>query len=195
MAASAAILLGSVPSVVAQDLPRAEVSGGYQFLNVTVEDASEVFGTGWYADIAGNLTRHLGVAFQVGGSYKSITETQSFGNARATIDADFRVHHFMVGARLKARPNPTIAPFAEILVGAVTLSLDATGTANFGGSSASFSAEESGTDFGLQVGGGADFPLSDRIGIRVGADYVRVYAEEAVNTFRFAAGVVLPIGR
>ena len=52
--------------------------------------------------------------------------------------------------------------------------------------------EDSSTNFGLQAGGGVNFGLTDTIGIRAGADYLRVFAEdEGANLFRFHVGVVI----
>jgi hypothetical protein len=56
----------------------------------------------------------------------------------------------------------------------------------------SFNEEDSGTDFGLEAGGGVNFALSDALGLRVGADYLRVFADDdGANAFRFAIGVVI----
>jgi hypothetical protein len=55
-----------------------------------------------------------------------------------------------------------------------------------------FNEEDSGTDFGLEVGGGVNFGLSDTFGLRAGADYLRVFADDGgANLFRFAVGVVI----
>jgi hypothetical protein len=41
------VALGVASPVAAQTIPRAEVSAGYQFLNVSVEGESESLGAGW----------------------------------------------------------------------------------------------------------------------------------------------------
>ena len=48
----------AVPAT-AQDVPRVELSGGYQFLNFSVEGESESMPLGWYFDVAGNLNPML----------------------------------------------------------------------------------------------------------------------------------------
>ena len=102
--------LGAALPVAAQT-PSIEVSGGYQFLNVTADlesldtgdlparDVHQSLPTGWYVDIAGNLNRHLGVVFAVGGNYKSISESVAFLGATASAEVDLKVHEFMGGVR------------------------------------------------------------------------------------------------
>jgi opacity protein-like surface antigen len=55
----------------------------------------------------------------------------------------------------------------------------------------SFSQEDSATNFALEAGGGVNFGLTERTGIRFGVDYLRAFADDNdVNAFRFHAGVV-----
>jgi opacity protein-like surface antigen len=192
-----ALLLVAARPATAQSAPRVDLSGGYQFLNLSAEDDNEALGTGWYVDIAGNLHRYVGIVFDVGGSYKSLSRSESFFDEQFTATVDLRVHQFMGGMRLNGRLNPTLVPFAEVLVGGVNVSAEVAGSATIGGTPVfSFSDEESATKFGLQAGGGVDFLFSDRVGVRVGVDYLRIFDDEgSVNAFRFAAGIVLPFAR
>ncbi len=190
---------------VAAQTPRIEVSGGYQFLNVSadlesidtgdlpVRDVDQSLPTGWYIDLAGNLNRHFGVVFEAGGNYKSITESAAFGGIAASASVDLRVHEFMGGVRYSSRANPTVVPFGQFLVGAINGSAKVTASGSVVGSPGfSFSGEASGTDLALQFGGGMQLRLTDKFGVRVGADYLHILADEGgVNAFRFAAGVVL----
>jgi opacity protein-like surface antigen len=190
---------------VAAQTPRIEVSGGYQFLNVSadlesidtgdlpVRDVDQSLPTGWYIDLAGNLNRHVGVVFQAGGNYKSVSESATFAGVAASATADLRVHEFMGGVRYSSRANPTVVPFGQFLVGAINGSAKVTASGSVAGSPGfSFSGEASGTDLALQAGGGMQLRLTDKFGVRVGADYLHILADEGgVNAFRFAAGVVL----
>jgi opacity protein-like surface antigen len=195
--------LGAALPAAAQT-PRVEVSGGYQFLNVSadldsidtgdvpVRDVDQSLPTGWYVDLAGNLNRHLGIVFAAGGNYKSITESASFGGIAASASVDLSVHEFMGGVRYSSRANPTVVPFGQFLVGAINGSAKVTASASITGSPGfSFSEEASGTDMALQAGGGMQVRLTDRFGVRVGADYMWILADEGVNAFRFGAGFVL----
>jgi hypothetical protein len=190
---------------VAAQTPKIEISGGYQFLNVSadlesidtgeipVRDVDQSLPTGWYIDLAGNLNRHFGVVFAAGGNYKSISESATFAGVAASATADLRVHEFMGGVRYNSRANPTVVPFGQFLVGAVNGSAKVTASGSVTGLPGfSFSGEASGTDLALQAGGGMQLRLTDTFGVRVGADYLHILADEGgVNAFRFAAGVVL----
>src|SRR5262245_4582922 len=195
----------SVALPVMAQTPKIEVSGGYQFLNVSadlesidtgdlpVRDVDQSLPTGWYIDLAANLSRSFGVVFEAGGNYKSVSESATFGGVAASATADLRVHEFMGGVRYNSRANPTVVPFGQFLLGAVNGSAKVTASGSITGlPGVSFSGEASGTDLALQAGGGMHVRLTDKLGVRVGADYLHILADEGgVNAFRFAAGVVL----
>jgi hypothetical protein len=180
--------------VSAQTTPKVELSGGYQFLNFSLQGENESMPVGWYFDVAGNLTPMLGVVFQVGGNYKTFDESITIGGITATASADLKVHEFLGGVRLNLRSsNRAVVPFGQFLVGGVNASVNVTATTTIPGQAPiTFSDEESGTDLGLQAGGGVNFGLTETIGLRAGADYQHVFAEgEGANLFRFHVGVVI----
>ena len=187
-------LVGVVTPAAAQTTPKAEVSGGYQLLNLSSGGESESFTKGWYADVAGNLNPTWGIVVEVGGDYKSQTESVTVGRATATATADIKLHEFMGGVRVTSRKNPTVAPFAQVLVGAMNGSASFSVTSGVGGVNLfSASGADSGTNFALQLGGGVTIGPSNKVGVRVGADYLRVFAQdEGANVFRFGAGINIP---
>jgi hypothetical protein len=182
--------VGTTAPAAAQDFPRAEVSGGYQFLEFTAADES--LEKGWYADVAGNLTRSIGVVLQVGGNYTEVTS--SFTNAGVTITAtgNMRIHQFMGGVRATARAR-TVAPFGEFLVGGINASVSGEGSGVANGQTLfSTTASDSSTEFALEAAGGANIMFSERIGVRGTIGYIRIFAEdEGVNLVRAGAGVVV----
>lgn len=180
-------------SAAAQDAPRAEVSAGYQLLGVR-SGVDETLEKGWYADVAGNFGRFFGVVFQVSGNYKTFEETEIFQGITSTFSVDLKVHEFMGGIRVNARPNRTVTPFGQFLVGGVNASTEVSGAVTGGGQTFfSTSSSDSSTDLGLQAGGGVNFLLTDTFGIRAAADYIRVFGDEDdLNAFRFAVGAVFP---
>ena len=184
-----ALTLGTTAPATAQGFPRTEVSGGYQLLEFRAAD--ETLSKGWYADVAGNLTRYLGIVFQVGGNYKEVT--RSFTNAGVTITAtgDLHVHQFMGGVRINARTR-AVVPFGEFLVGGINGSTRGQGSAVANGQTLfSTSASDSSTEFALQAAGGANIMFTDRIGVRGTVGYIRLFGEdEGVNILRVAGGVV-----
>jgi opacity protein-like surface antigen len=177
----------------AQTVPKVELSGGYQFLNFSVNGANEALPVGWYFDVAGNLTPMLAVVFQVGGNYKTFEESATIGGITATATADLKVHEFLGGIRLNLRSSKAVVPFGQVLVGAFNGSVKVSASATFPGQPPiTFEEEESGNDVGIQAGGGVNFGLTDTVGLRAGADYLHVYAEgDGAHLFRFHIGVVI----
>jgi hypothetical protein len=184
-----ALTLGTTAPAAAQGFPRTEVSAGYQLLEFSAAD--ETLSKGWYADVAGNLTRYLGIVFQVGGDYKEVTS--SFTNAGVTITAtgDLHVHQFMGGVRVSGRAR-AVVPFGEFLVGGINGSVRGEGSAVANGQTLfATSSSDSSTEFAMQAAGGANIMFTDRIGVRGTVGYVRVFDEdEGVNVIRVAGGVV-----
>lgn len=136
----------------------------------------------------------IGIVFQVGGNYKTFEESFSAGGVTATSTVDLKVHEFLGGVRVNASTGTAVTPFAHVLAGGINGSVEATASASIPGQPPlSFSDSDSGTDFGLEIGGGVNFGLSDRVGLRVSADYLRVFGEEdsGANLFRFSVGIVL----
>jgi len=185
--------MGAAAPAFAQSVPKVELSGGYQFLNFSAEGQSESMPKGWYFDVAGNLNPMLGLVFQVGGNYKNFDESVSVGGITARATADLKVHEFLGGVRLNARSNSTIVPFGQVLVGGINASIEVAASTTIPGlDPISFNEEDSGTNFALEAGGGVNFGLSDAVGLRVGADYLRVFAEDSgANLFRFTVGIVV----
>lgn len=183
---------GMAAPVFAQ-APKAEVSGGYQFLNLSTADQNESMPLGWYFDVAGNLNRTFGIVFQVGGNYKTFEESFSIGGITSTTTANLKVHEFLGGVRLNANSGATIVPFGQVLVGGMNGSAKVTSSTTLPGSEPiAFSGADSGTNFGLEAGGGINFGLTSGLGLRAGADYLRVFAADGdVNLFRFHIGIVL----
>jgi opacity protein-like surface antigen len=186
-----AALAAAVP-VSAQTTPKVELSGGYQFLNFSIGGESESMPLGWYFDVAGNVTPMLGLVFQVGGNYKTIDRSAALGGVTATATADVKVHEFLGGVRANFRSNSEVVPFGQVLVGGINGSVKVSASATIPGQPPiAISNEDSGTNFGIQAGGGVNYALTDAIGLRAGADYLRVFAEdEGANLFRFHVGVV-----
>jgi hypothetical protein len=172
-------LVMSVPCF-AQDVPPAELSFGYSFLQVAGEDG-ESLPAGWYGEVAGNLGAAVALIGQVHGNYKSI------GIQGLNVDVD--VHTIGGGLRFLGRSRGA-APFAQVLFGVART--DA--SSNVSGL-LPFVVSESNRDPFLQIGGGVNLMPGAPIGLRLGGDYLRVLNDEGANAFRFNLGIVVPLGR
>ena len=169
----------SVPCM-AQDVPAAEFSAGYNLLQLS-GDGSETFPAGWYGELAGNFGSMLALVGQATGNYKGIAA------ARTTVDVS--IHTFGGGVRLLARGEQATG-FGHVLFGMAhtNFSSNASGLLPF-------DVGDSQNDAFLQVGAGFNLLPNASVGVRVGGDYVRILSNGGANVFRLAAGVVVPLGR
>jgi hypothetical protein len=88
---------------VAQDFPKAEVFGGYQFTHL--EGTPSYNASGWNGAASYNLNRWLGVTGDFSGAYKG----------------GVKVHSYTFGPTVSAR-LPMITPFAHALFGGTNFS-------------------------------------------------------------------------
>jgi opacity protein-like surface antigen len=150
---SAVLLLawgGTTAGADAGDAPKMELFGGYSYLR---EDFLEKnFPLGWNVSLAANVTPSLGLVADVGGHYQ--TEE----------GIDFSIHNFLGGLRFSYRLD-SVTPYAEALMGVTRASASAG------------DESESSRDFSVQGGAGLGFPVSDRLAIRAGVDFRKLYFE------------------
>jgi len=174
------IVLGVAPPVAAQETPAVEVSAGWNLIGFDPFGlgTTETYPAGWYVDVAGNLSRVVGLVGQVTGNYKTFDDLEFLG-----VSLDTSAHSFMGGVRFNGRGNLATG-FGQVLVGG------ARGSASVGVPLLGTSLTESSTDLAVQVGGGINV-MPGPVGVRFGADYIRVFADgEGTNVFRVAVGIV-----
>jgi opacity protein-like surface antigen len=179
-------------SAAAQDPPKVQFAGGYQLLRAE----GETLPVGWFAEIAAGVTPAISVAGLVTGGYKTVEETEIFSGVAVTAEGDLNIHMFMGGVRYTVRNNASVTPFAHALIGGVRGSIALTASATVGGETFTTTESDASTEFGLLAGGGVDVRLTDRFGLRVGGDFLRLFVDEGDATgFRLTIGVVFPFSR
>jgi len=183
-------LFGFASTAAAQDRPSFEASGGWSLLHTTEVD--ETLPVGWYGDIAANVTNTIAIVGQVTGNYKSINETTTDFGVPVTLTADLKLHTFMGGVRFSARQHPRVVPFGQVLFGLARLSASVEAGATAGGQTMTFNESESENELAIEAGGGVNIRLTERVGARLGASYVRFGGDDGGNAFRVGAGVVVP---
>jgi len=163
--------------VLAQDAPRAEVFGGFQYFrantNTDVTNLDHFNLNGWNASLSGYFNRFLGVTADFSGAYGS-PEFEG-------IPIHTKLHTFMFGPVLRL-PNPThFTPFVHALGGAAHTSAGALGI------------NGSDTSAAWAVGGGLDLNIAPIISVRLAqVDYLQTRTGgDSQNNFRYSAGVVL----
>jgi len=123
---------------MAQDYAKAEIFGGYQYLHLG-GDFTGLNTNGWNASLTGNFSKHLGLAADFGGAYKSVGGVST------------HVYSYTGGPVVSMDAGGKINPFAHALFGGAT----------FGGGGTSVNA------FTMMFGGGVDAQLNKAFSIRV----------------------------
>jgi hypothetical protein len=164
----------------AQSDDRYEVSAAYSFLGGEFETNRH----GFVTSFTQRISSRFGIETEVGGNYRKI----SYFNQN-----DF-VHSILAGPKFKFREDAKVVPWGHVLVG---ITLDdrsfLTSIANPSGSML-FPVPMTEVNFGLQPGGGVDFWLTRRFGLRFGADY-RNLNFSSRDYFRAQGGVVVRFGQ
>jgi hypothetical protein len=165
-----AFVAWAVPlSSAAQEVPRAEVSGGYSWARHDGEDMN-----GWNASATLNLREWIGLSADVSGLYSSVGNTD---RARYPV---------LAGPRVSLRWG-RFAPFAYALAGA----LHTRSHLEF----LTVSIAECETDPMMALGGGLGVRLSDRWAGEVKADAAIVRSRGRTDQSpRLSGGLVLRIG-
>ena len=157
------LVLAATP-VFAQDVPKAEIFGGYQFTRIEGQNAN-----GWNASVAGNVNKWFGVAGDFSGAYKSIS------------GVSVKVHTYTFGPVISFRENEKFTPFVHALFG------------GFHASGSGFGYSGSTNGFAMFVGGGADVKINKNIAARViQVDWEALHANSSWSTkdVRISTGVV-----
>jgi hypothetical protein len=168
-----------------------EITLGYQWQNFSInfEESEDIFVDDSFSapfglnfDIAGPLSESVDLVGQLDWSRRA-TEFDLFGEE---FDLQLNFTSFAGGIRWSSRTNPSVAPFAQALFGAMRSSL----SCDVPGLDCDDIADEddlSSVDPMLQIGGGVVFPLGGW-GPVVQLDYRRLFSDVGVNVFRFMLG-------
>jgi len=190
----AAMLLSSVTH--AQEFPRAEIFGGYAYVNVDVQSGvassspiPRQSANGWEVAPAFNVNRWLGIEGDFGGYYKTISSS-------GLPSLDVHAYSFAGGPRFNYRNN-SATTFVHALVGGDSLSGSISGVGSASQNSLAF-----------VVGGGVQWRVKPEShwAIRGSADYVLTKhnillelvsgnnSSLTQNNFRASVGVVYEFG-
>jgi hypothetical protein len=120
------------------------------------------FPAGWYLSGAVNVNRWFGIVLESTRSYRN---DLSFTMPQFAESKDLQVHTYMAGGRF-FRPYGRVLPFGQLLAGVAHLreNIEMSGAHSSRGSILS-------NQFALQPGGGVTVLLTNRVGVRVGADF------------------------
>jgi hypothetical protein len=157
---------------LAQDVPKAEVFGGYSWSGGNFH--------GWNGSVTGNINKRFGIVADFSGHYGS--------DSGGPILVKQNAHSFLFGPRFSFR-GKRLTPFVYSLFGATRFAESAV----ISGQRVSAVS----TGFSMAIGGGLDVKVNDRIAIRAfQLDYFRpIVNDEPNNRGRLAFGVVLRLGK
>lgn len=133
-------LISFSAQLFAQDSPRFEVFGGYQFTRIGGAGGANT--NGWNAALTADVNRWFGVQADFSGAYKSIAGFSA------------KAHTYTFGP-VVSMPGERVKPFAHALFGGFNAS------AGFGGLGTSTNG------FTMMLGGGVDVAASARWSVRV----------------------------
>jgi len=163
--------------LMAQDYPKAEVFGGYQYLHLG-GSGTDVNFNGWNASLTGNFNSWFGVTADFSGSYKTINV--------GGVNVDTKIYSYTGGPVVSLNSRGKVNPFVHALFGGAHVS----GSASVEG--ASGSASDNG--FTMMFGGGVDVKVNRALAVRlVQADWVsyRFSGVSENHNVRVSTGIVL----
>jgi hypothetical protein len=172
--------------MAAQDNPKLEVFGGYQYLHAGNIDAQGdgVNANGFNASATFNLREHLGIAADFSGSYKTDTIQNYF--------AHVHVYTYTFGPVASWGSGKNLKLFTHALFGGAHLTPT---LCLFGGDPSQCRGDLSFSGFAMMLGGGADAMIDRHVGFRIfQADWVYLPTQAGGHTknVRLSTGLVFP---
>lgn len=182
------VVLAFAVAGMAQDVPRAEIFGGYSYFSADIRETQPLSNStedrislhGWNAAVTGYANNWFGVTADVSGHYGS----PEVGGA----NLDTSVHNFLFGPQVAFR-SERASIFGRALFGGAKVKADVPG----------FGSVLDDTTFAWAVGGGVDIGVRNFALRLAQVDYIWTKArvtglpdpDEAQNNFRYSAGIVL----
>jgi opacity protein-like surface antigen len=198
------VALSSIPALAQDDYNKFELFAGYSHNRVDLNldddpDEEDVFDeldervgfNGFNAAVTGNISRYVGLKFDVSGHWHSDNFTVSTTAGPQRVDFDTTLWNFLGGVQIKDNASTsTVKPFAHALVGAGHISTEFAGSPAVG--SAITEADLDDTGFAAVIGGGLDIRAGDNLDVRlIQFDYnPNRFSDETFHNFRIGVGIV-----
>ena len=157
-------------SLRAQDYPKAEIFGGYQYLHLG-GSGTDINANGWNASLTGNFNSWFGVTADFSGAYKTIS------------GVDTKVYSYAGGPVISLNSGGKVNPFVHALFGGAHASASLSGVGS-----------GSANGFTTMAGGGVDVKVNKALAVRlVQADWVyyRFNGASESHNVRLSTGIVL----
>ena len=171
--------------LMAEDTPKVEVFGGYQYQYLG-GDLTGLNTNGWGASVTGNINKHFGVGADFGGVYKSV----SYSSGGATASASAHLYSYTFGPVIAYDFGAKINPFFHALFGGFNLGGSGSGCIGGGGCG---SASASTNGFAMKFGGGVAVAATKVIAVRLVQFDWNYYRDSGVTedkNFSIETGIV-----
>jgi len=183
------MLFLSMPTLAQSDT-KYEAGAGYSLLRENAWENRH----GFVLSFTQKLNKRFGIETEVGGNYNKDIFPFSPNGSRQN---DF-VHSILAGPQFKFRQDARIQPWAHVLAG-ITLNNESrpifVATQPGGPVNTVVPMPVTNVRFGFQPGGGIDFWMTPKIGIRLGVDYRRAMGNfNDRDFFRAQSGIVFRFG-
>ncbi len=171
-----AVLLSVCGYLSAQELPKAEIFGGFFYTRAGVSPSTTVNANGYGGSVTGNITRLLGI---------TVEASQQFGSAGST---DYEFRSFSVGPQFAYRKLEKFIPFVRFLIG------DARYGSHQNPDISNLRYHEN--TLSLDFGGGVDLKIHSIMAIRlIQADYYSTgFSRNRHGDLRLGFGIVFRLG-
>lgn len=168
------LLLIHSASGLAEEPGAINASGGYSFLSGAGQ--TDGFGLGWFAEGGWQATTWVTLV----GEVSRHRRTQDVG----FLDVEVTHQAALAGARFHLRRSGVL-PFVHLLAGVTRLDLVARTSVPV-----TAAGQDAATYRALQLGGGVETRLTDRFGLRLRADYRRVFTDGGTNHIHVGTGLL-----
>ena len=187
--------------------PKVELFMGYSYWRALPKDAGNRIEAmhGGSASLAFNLSRHVGLVFDVGGSKVDSLQFTNHGAAftpSRVVDAEGNVFTVMLGPRISWRDHDRFTPFLQVLGGMARADEVTLNACNVPILACIPLPTE--TTFAMTAGGGLDYKLNHRLALRLfQAEYLLTRFRDPTSltgdhgwqgNMRLSAGIVLRFG-
>lgn len=205
------LILGA-GTAVAQNTPRWELYGGYQYTRLDTATAQNELNTftqqlgvppvslgskinlqGWNASLQESTNSWFGGVVDFSGNYVTKDNLAAqFPGFTNTLRTRIRFYTFTAGPQLTLRRSSRLQPFARVLVGGAYEKVEFTELVN--GAPAAPATRGTDVGFAMGGGGGVDFTVLPRVALRLGGDVLRSYlGGQTEDNFRASIGLAFRI--
>ncbi len=164
----------------AQDVPRVELSGGYSYLDGSI-NSSKFHLNGGFGSVTENMNSWFGGRVEFFDHYGTARNRNGSGQ---TVTSNVGLQTITYGPVLAYRRSERVTPFIHAQIGAAH------------GSQGYLNISQAAFKFALSSGAGLDLNINHRASLRLQGDYLMTrFLAQRQDNLQFSAGFVVRLGR